>query len=418
MAVITIFFGCKSGENSTANEVKMTTENMVSDLQKQLIEAQKDVIIVLPEGTFEYERPLSLNDIPNVTIKGAGKGKTILSFKKQIEGGEGMIIKAANDLTLEGFTVADSKGDGIKVQGCTNVIFRDIETTWTNGKKPENGGYGLYPVTCTNVLMENCEASYAMDAGVYVGQSTNVIVRNNYVHNNVAGIEIENTINADVYNNKATENTAGLLIFDMPDLPQANGHDIKVHDNIVENNNGENFSSPGIVVNMLPPGTGILVMAHRDIEINNNTIKGHNTISIAINSWQFTGRTFKSEDYDPFCHALNIYDNTVEMGTGATDVTTDFGKLFTALSGGKPVGIAYDGVVNPAHFNEDGSMKEEHKICFRNNSNIPFMNLNAYKAMGKDGLDMAKLAKAIETDGSAFDCEKGTITLKDLDKWL
>jgi hypothetical protein len=47
------------------------------------------------------------NDIANFTIIGTriGIGKTILSFKNQIEGAKGMIFKKAKDLTLEGFTV-------------------------------------------------------------------------------------------------------------------------------------------------------------------------------------------------------------------------------------------------------------------------------------------------------------------------
>lgn len=403
------FIGCNSSE---------TAEDFGKVLQKKLIEAKEGDVVEIPAGTYEFNRPLSFNDVANVTIKGAGKGKTILSFKGQVEGGEGLIVKAADGITLEGFTVQDSKGDGIKVQACKNVTMRDLETTWTNGKLTSNGGYGLYPVSCTNVLMENCEASYAMDAGIYVGQSTNVVVRNNWAHNNVAGIEIENTINADVFDNKATDNAGGLLIFDMPDLPQANGYNIKIHNNTIENNNGENFSTPGIAVSMLPPGTGVLIMAHRDVEIYNNKITGHNTASIASNSWLLTGKPFKSAEYDPFCHGLNVYDNQIILGTGSSDTTTDFGKLFTAVTQGKPIGIAYDGVVNPAHLDAKGALTGEHTICLRNNGEIPFVNLNAGQAMGEAGLDMEKLAKVISMDIAPFNCEKATIDLKGHDDWL
>ncbi|MCH7864386.1 MAG: right-handed parallel beta-helix repeat-containing protein, partial [Proteobacteria bacterium] len=141
-----------------------------------------------------------------------------MSFLDQIEGAEGILIKNVKGLTLQGFTVSDTKGDAIKVQGCSNVVMRDLEATWTNGKLPTNGAYGLYPVSSTNVLIEKCEASFAMDAGIYVGQSVNVVVRDNFVHDNVAGLEIENTINGEVYRNIARHNTGGMLIFDMPDL--------------------------------------------------------------------------------------------------------------------------------------------------------------------------------------------------------
>ncbi len=407
--IFLITIGCNSTEK---------TENFADDLQKQLIEAKEGDVIEMPAGTFEFTRPLSFQDVPNVTIKGAGKKKTILSFKGQIEGGEGFIVKKADGITLQGFTVQDTKGDAIKVQGCKNVTLRDLETTWTTGKSEKNGGYGLYPVTCTNVLMEDCEASYAMDAGIYVGQSINVVVRNNLAHNNVAGIEIENTINAEVYGNTARDNSGGLMIFDMPDLPQANGSNIRVHDNIVENNNGENFSTPGIAVSMLPPGTGFLVMAHDKIEIYNNKVSGHNTVSFAVNSWLLTGREFKSKEFDPFCHSINIHDNTVVLGTGSSDTTTDFGKLFTSVTQGKPSGIALDGIFNPVHLDATGALKPEHAISFRNNGEIPFVNLNAAKAMGEKGLDPAKLAKSISMDVVPFSKEMVALTLEGHDAWL
>ena len=170
IALLSVIILMTTGCSDTANN-----ENFAEDLQRQLIEAEEGTVIEMPAGTFEFNRPLSFQDVPNVTIKGEGKGKTILSFKGQIEGGEGLIVKAADGITLQGFTVQDSKGDAIKVQGCKNVTLRDLETTWTTGKSVDNGGYGLYPVTCTNVLMEDCEASYAMDAGIYVGQSDMVI---------------------------------------------------------------------------------------------------------------------------------------------------------------------------------------------------------------------------------------------------
>ncbi|MEM6725736.1 MAG: parallel beta-helix domain-containing protein, partial [Bacteroidota bacterium] len=155
----------------------LNAENLEKSLLEALITAEDGDLINLPEGQFEFQRPLSLDGVPNVTIKGAGKGKTILSFKGQIEGAEGLIIKNSDNLLLEGFTLADTKGDALKVQKCDGVVIRDLETTWTGGALSTNGGYGLYPVNCKNVLMENCEASYASDAGIYVGQTTNFIVR-------------------------------------------------------------------------------------------------------------------------------------------------------------------------------------------------------------------------------------------------
>ena len=392
---------CKSG---VQNDSLIPADRVISELQKKLITAEPGTLIELPEGTFSFKRSISLNDTPDITIKGAGKGKTILSFKSQIEGAEGLLVKNVKGLTLEGFTVADSKGDAIKVQDCTNVIMRDLETTWTNGKLASNGAYGLYPVSSTNVLMEECEASFAMDAGIYVGQSENVVVRNNYVHNNVAGLEIENTINGEVYKNVAKNNTGGMLIFDMPDLPQVNGDRIKFYDNIMENNNGENFAPKGMVVSTIPPGSGMIIMAHSNIEAFNNQIRGHKTLGIAVNSWLFTGVPFESKEYDPFSWNIHLHDNIIEGTEGPTDNTTDYGKFFTSVLGGKAYDLITDGIFKPG---------EEMSFCFANNGDISFINLNAGL-----GSEPEQILKNMSTDMSMFECDLPSFDTSEHDEWL
>ena len=404
---IFLFNAC---QETTPESKTLKADDLVKTLQKRLIEAKPGDQILLPEGTFSFKRALSFNDIPDVTIKGAGKGKTILSFKGQIEGAEGMIIKNAKNITLEGFTVADSKGDAIKVQACENVILRDLETTWTEGALPTNGAYGLYPVSSKNVLMEKCEASYAMDAGIYVGQSTNVVVRDNYAHHNVAGIEIENTINGEVYNNVAKHNAGGMLIFDMPDLPQANGDRIKFYNNVMEDNNGKNFSKPGIVVNTLPPGSGMVLMAHSNIEVYNNTIKNHKSVGIAVNSWLFTGLPFESKAYDPFCTNINIHDNKITGTEGNVDTTTDFGKLIAAVTGNKPFDIMTDGIFKPSTLDENGNPTG---LCFKNNGDVSFLNLNAAK-----GGTPEEIMKNLNHNADLFNCDLPGLDIKDHDNWL
>ncbi len=423
LCVCFLFNACQQAtENSSTtsntkepvkNVLKLTPESVQDQLQAILIKAKDGDIIQLPAGTFSFKRALSLNDTPNIHIKGQGKDKTILSFKDQIEGAEGLIIKGAKNIKLEDFTVQDTKGDAIKIQGCENVTMRGLNVTWTGGKLSTNGAYGLYPVTCTNVLMEKCEASYAMDAGIYVGQSNNVIVRNCYAHNNVAGIEIENSINGEVYNNKMENNTGGLLIFDMPDLPQLNGSNFKIYDNIVENNNEPNFSAEGIVVNILPPGTGMLLMAFRDLEVYNNTIKGHKSFGMGITSWLFTQRPFKNKNFDPFCSNLNIYDNKILDTKGPMDNTTDFGKLFTALFKGEAIDVVTDGIFNPAHFGKDGQLIDGKKVCLRNNGEVKFANLNA----GKGGKP-EQMIKNMDDNMSIFDCTIQPLDTKGHDSWL
>ena len=399
---------CNQGSQESG---AMDSTELPENLQRRLIEAQAGEIILLPEGKFEFQRSVSLTDIPDITIKGAGKGKTILSFKNQLEGAEGMLIKNVKGITLEGFTVADSKGDAIKIQGCENVTLRDLETTWTQGKLSNNGAYGLYPVSSKNILMEKCEASYAMDAGIYVGQSTNVVVRDNYVHNNVAGLEIENTINGEVYNNLAEHNTGGMLIFDMPDLPQANGDRIKFYNNTMVDNNGENFAPEGMVVSTIPPGSGMIIMSHSNIEAYNNTIKNHKTLGIAVNSWLFTGVPYDSDDFDPYCSNINIHDNIISGNAGPADTTTEYGQLLSAIHNGEPVDIITDGIFEPTSLDDQGFPVG---YCFRNNGDdIKFINLNAGL-----GITPEEIMKNMDSDISRFQCDLPEFDTSEHDQWL
>ena len=408
----TLLLFCAACQSEVKGPQAMKAEDLVKNLQKRLIEAQPGEQFLLPAGTFEFKRSISLVDVPNITIKGEGKGKTILSFKGQIEGAEGMLIKNVDGITLEGFTITDSKGDAVKVQACKNVVFRDVETTWTTGQLPTNGAYGLYPVSSTNVLMEKCEASYAMDAGIYVGQSTNVVVRDNYVHHNVAGLEIENTINGEVYNNIAKENTAGMLIFDMPDLPQANGDKIKFYNNVMEDNNGKNFAPKGMIVSTLPPGTGMNLMSHSNIEMHHNTIKNHNTVGVLVNSWFITGKPFKSKEFDPFCTNIHIHDNIIERGEdGKTDTSTQSGQLLSAVSEGKAMDIVMDGVFKPGLPDVNGNTSS---YCMRNNGdNLRFLNLNAHK-----GSELKDFLQNKDTNYAKFDCALPDFDTSEHDKWI
>src|SRR5947209_7455109 len=189
--------------------------------QTALIKAKPGEIIEFGPGKFEFQATLSL-DVDSITIRGQGPDATTLSFRNQGQGtgGEGLLVTSKKGVTLENFAIEDAKGDAIKLQGTRGLSIRKVRTEWTGGPKETNGGYGLYPVQCTDVVIEECTVRGASDAGIYVGQSENIIVRRNSVAQNVAGIEIENCTRADVYDNEATDNAGGVLIFTMPDLPK------------------------------------------------------------------------------------------------------------------------------------------------------------------------------------------------------
>ena len=269
-----------SGTVFSSIQIIQPSSNAYEEIQEALILAEPGDVIRLTAGTFILEDSLSL-DVDNVQIEGEGMHQTILDFKNQKSGAQGLSVTSDN-VTLQDFSIHDANGDAIKVKGVENIKFLRVKTEWTNGPDPQNGAYGLYPVESKNVLIDGCVAIGASDAGIYVGQSQNIIIRNSRAEYNVAGIEVENSYYADVYNNIATHNTGGILVFDLPGLPQQGGHNVRVFNNQSINNNTPNFAPEGIIVGEVPSGTGIIIQANSDVEIFDNLIGENGTVNIAI----------------------------------------------------------------------------------------------------------------------------------------
>ena len=314
LAASTTIVACQGAETSTESADLSYQETLMT----QLIDAKPGDVITIPEGKFDFDRSLSLT-VDGVTIRGAGMDKTILSFKGQVQGAEGLLI-TASDFTIEDLAVEDSVGDAIKVNEGDNITFRNVRTEWTNGPDTKNGAYGLYPVQTTNVLIDGCVAIAAADAGIYVGQSKNVIVRNSRAEYNVAGIEIENTQNADVYDNVAAYNTGGILVFNMPNLTQY-GSDVRVYNNDVYENNTKNFGHKGTPVASIPAGTGLMVNSHDKIEFFGNKVRDHNTANMIISS-VFSANYAENgmeEGFDPYPQEIYVYDNEFSGGGNKPD---------------------------------------------------------------------------------------------------
>ena len=325
----------------SAVQVIQPSENSYQDIQEALILAEPGDVVRLTAGTFYLRDSLSL-DVNDVQVEGEGMNQTILDFSDQQSGAQGLSVTSDN-VTLQDFSIQNAKGDAIKVKGVTNIKFLRVKTEWTNGPSSENGAYGLYPVESTNVLIDGCVAIGASDAGIYVGQSKNIIVRNSRAEYNVAGIEIENSYYADVFNNLATNNTGGILIFDLPGLPQQGGHHVRVFNNRSVGNNTDNFAPEGNIVGEVPRGTGIIVQANSDVEIFDNEIGDNDTVNIAVVTY---GNETDDQTYYPHPKSIQIHGN--EFGPTGYNPDTSKGELAQILfdlSGGNMPDIFWDGLV-------------------------------------------------------------------------
>lgn len=369
-------------------------QDIEKEIQTKLIEAEDGAVIEFPEGNFKFTGSLSLDGKNNITIKGAGIDKTVLSFAGQTDGAEGLKVNDCSNIRLENFTIQDSKGDAIKTQKVENITFYQIKAEWTGEPKEENGSYALYPVDCDNVLVDGCIAIGASDAGIYVGQSRDVIVKNSEAYHNVAGIEIENCVRADVFDNYAHENTGGILVFDMPKLTQ-NGKEVRVFNNKVEENNFRNFAPEGNIVGEVPPGTGVMILATKDVQIFDNALKGNNTIGVLIVSYKLVKKTHDDPNFNPYPKGIYVYNNTIERTSIKPNLDNDLGKLIMLKFPLSRPDIMFDGFFDPDIEVVNGNYVEPYNICIGDNDGSKFVMVDAPNDF-----------KNIVSDRTYYDCEK------------
>tara|TARA_R110000787_G_scaffold15088_30_gene46548 strand:+ start:4640 stop:7768 length:3129 start_codon:yes stop_codon:yes gene_type:complete len=267
------------------------------------------------EGTFDLSTTLVMSHKSNITIKGQGLDKTVLYFENSSTP-EGLALSHMDGIFIEDLTVLDTPGFMIKIASSDHVTMRNVRAMWSSGdggmdpEKPStldtecvhalslldaygrytdangnerryvvdssNGGYAVYPVLSNNIILDNVISLGASDAGIYVGQSNNVIVKNSEALFNVAGYEVENTDNADLYDNVAHCNTGGFLVFDLPGINQY-GERTRIFNNYTGYNNQVNFA-PGGIVAIVPQGVGVLQLGYDEVEFFNNTVEFNRTV--------------------------------------------------------------------------------------------------------------------------------------------
>ncbi|MDA9113016.1 right-handed parallel beta-helix repeat-containing protein, partial [Gammaproteobacteria bacterium] len=344
-----------------------------TEIQEALILASPGDIIHLSAGLYELEDSLSI-DVNNLILEGEGINDTVLSFKNQLSGAQGLSVTSDN-VILRDFAVENAKGDAIKVKGVDGISFIRVRTEWTGGPSSENGAYGLYPVESKNVLIDSCVAIGASDAGIYVGQSENIIVKNSVAEFNVAGIEIENSYYADVFNNYASNNTGGILVFDLPDIPQQGGHHIRVFNNKSVNNNTDNFAPEGNIVGEVPRGSGIIIQANSHVEIFDNDIGDNDTINIAVVTY---GYDTEDENYYPHPRSIQIHGNRFGKSGYNPDLETgELAKILFEISDGDMPDIFWDGIVPLPQI--IFGQPEKDKIVLGNNGDASFLTINPLK---------------------------------------
>jgi len=393
MVLLGLCGACSSSEDatgSTTGDATMLPEgcdalvepgaDAYTELLGALMDAQPGQTVCMSEGTFDFVDELSISG-NGVTLKGAGRDLTILDFSGQTVGANGIKI-TGDDVTITALTVQETPGDGIRGDEVKNITYDNVAVKWAAQGSMENGAYGFYPVGCDGVTIRNSVVSGARDAGIYVGQSTNVLVEDCEAYANVAGIEFENTTDATLRRTHAHDNTGGVLIFNLPGLPVKDGKRALMYDNLVENNNLANFGEPGTAVSKVPPGIGFMILAADNNEIRNNEIRGNNSSGVLIVEYtDMVFEPFDDPEFNIYAQGNYVHDNTF------TGNASDPDDLILAITAGKVPGLdmLLDGCSEPGLDNSDGSLSN----CFPGNGAATFMNFDLCGEAGMKSEDVS-----------------------------
>ncbi|HEY4655097.1 MAG TPA: hypothetical protein VIH22_11305, partial [Cyclobacteriaceae bacterium] len=137
-----------------------------------------------------------------------------------------------------------------------------------------------------------------------------------------------------------------------------------------------NFAVEGGFAAVVPAGTGILIMATRDVEVFDNTIEHNNVVGLGVISFvavsALTGIPLDDPNYEPYFGRVYVHDNQfsksndVNTGPGQTDI----GMLLINSFGGNPIpDIVVDGFFKEGTGDNGG-------LCLHNNTGAGFVNLD------------------------------------------
>ena len=293
-----------AGLRGTARAGQVHVVKDGESIQAAVTRAQPgDTIQVLP-GTYKETVFIDKDDIAIVGVIRDGRWPTMEGDRRLNDA----ILYSGNGTRIENMKIVHYKGNAIMGQAGNNFVIRH---NWI----ADTGVYGIFPEFGQNGLIEYNIVSGIEDAAIYVGMSDNIHVAHNEVYASVAGIEIENSRHAVVENNMVTDNAGGILTFITPGLPIKTTFDVIIRNNFIVGNNHKNFGAPGSIVSGVPSGTGIIVMAADDVQIENNIIRDNKNAAIVIVDHGSFSNITADPEADPNPDRVSIYRNAC-VGNG------------------------------------------------------------------------------------------------------
>jgi parallel beta-helix repeat protein len=268
----------------------------------------------------------------NITIK--GESGAILDGTGLL-GNSGITVRASSpSARINGFKLT-----GLQIQNYTRngvILIRVDNYQIEDGKYINNEEYGIFPIRSSHGLIRANQVSGSNDTGIYIGQSQDAVIKDNYVSDCTVGIEVEVSSTITVKDNRATGNTIGMTAVVLPGLTLTVTTNIQIIDNTFDNNNRVNpVTDPTDVLSQLPSGSGLLIFGADHVRVRDNNVVRNNSVGIAVAQLSPALASLDPR-IDPFPDYNEIIDNVVmENGSNPDPKLVPFppGDLLWDFSG-------------------------------------------------------------------------------------
>src|SRR4051794_9624573 len=199
----------------------------------------------------------------------------------------GILVNAANEVTVDGFMTRDYKSNGFFFTNLTGYTMNHLIARHT-------GVYGLYAFNTIGGRMLNSEAYYANDGAFYIGQTppqakpVRSIVSNVEGWGSPLGFSATNMRYVTITRSRFYNNAAGIVpnALDSEKFPPPEDNEI-IDNDIFWNNFNYHTGKPPFAVRenttaaLVPVGTGVLLLGGRGNRIENNRIHGNYLAGVA-----------------------------------------------------------------------------------------------------------------------------------------
>jgi parallel beta-helix repeat protein len=252
------------------------TVSVTTTIQSAVNLANPGDTILVPAGIYHEsvavtKDRITIQGAPGAILDGTGSpGNTGITVRPS--GQESKV----NQFNLLGLEIRNYSENGVLLDRVHS--FRIAGGTYVN-----NHEYGIFPVFSSSGTVERNTVTGANDTGIYVGQSSNVTVRDNIARDCTVGFEVENSTHIDVYRNLAAGNSTGFLIDLLPGLVETVTSDVSLEANFAVDNNRPNPASDSDdILSLLPSGAGILNVGGDKVSVQGNQVLGNNSLGVGV----------------------------------------------------------------------------------------------------------------------------------------